>query len=135
MSRSYALKVRFDPKILRVVLAHVAQTTRDEALQRALIGEDASRAMMRSLFGMGSREYTRLRSQLAVESGVGRPVALDEADEHRLWHALAGRLRQDPERPLEPEAVLEVHDETGLTVRAIWSHAQRWAAEEHGLPG
>lgn len=128
----HALEIRFDPDILRVVVQHLRNTRESEALQRALVAADASRQMMRDLFGMGSREYGRLRRLLAVDVGVGRPAELDEAAEHRLWHALAGRLRPDPARPLEPHEILRIHADTGVSPRAIWNHARRWAAEGHG---
>ena len=129
---AHAVEVRFDADILRVVVQHLRNTSRSEALQRALVAADASHQMMRKLFGMGSREYGRLRRLLAVKAGVGRPAELDEAAEHRLWHALSGRLKPDPDRPLEPNEMLRIHAHTGVSMRAIWNHARRWAAEGHG---
>lgn len=126
---AHGLQMRLDPDIPRVVVRRLKGTGEAEALQRSLIEADASRAMMRNLYGMGEREYGRLRRLLSVARGAGRPAELDEAAEHDLWRALDGHLTSDPERPLEPERILDVHAETGLPVRAIWACAKRWAEE------
>jgi hypothetical protein len=83
--------------------------------------------MMRSLFGVGSREYTRLRRMLALEPAVGRPAEPDEETAHKLWHSLSARLKSDPSAPLEPNEYLAIHEESGASMRAIWNVAQRWA--------
>ena len=126
------LEVRLDASVFRVVVEHLQATREAEDVQRELIVSDAPRAMMRALFGMGSREYARLRSRLGVISGVGRPAELDEAAEHRLWHALSGRLRAAAGRPLAPEAYLAVRAETGVPLRAVWTYARRWAGSGVG---
>ena len=130
----HALQVRFDPVVLGVVVERLKAMRNAEALQRSLVAADAPRGMMRELFGMGSREYGQLRRRLGVTAGAGRPPALDEATEHRLWHALAGWLRPDPTRPLAPEQFLEVHAETGVPLRAIWSFARQWADQPEPSP-
>ena len=128
---AHGVWLRVDPEILRVVVGHLQSTRRTEELQRRLILADAPREMMHRMFGMSSREFAELRRQLGVATGVGRPAELDETAEHRLWHAMAGRLGSDPDSPLEPEQVLELHAETGVPLRAIWSRARSWA----GLSG
>lgn len=124
------LDFKFDGDVLRTVLDRLTAAQRDEALQRVLVRADAPWAMMRSLFGMESREYTALRKRLGVGSGVGRPADLDDAAEHRLWHALVYRLQSDPDRPLEPAQFLDVEQETGLPLRAIWNRARLWARQD-----
>jgi hypothetical protein len=63
---------------------------------------------------------------LAVEPGVGRPPELDEATSHKLWHALSARLASDADRHLAPEEYLAVQEESGASLRAIWTAAQHW---------
>ncbi|RMD64158.1 MAG: DUF2857 family protein, partial [Alphaproteobacteria bacterium] len=97
-----------------------------EELQRDLIQADAPLEMMRSLFGVGSREYTRLRRMLAVEPAVGRPPEPDEETGHRLWRALSARLESAGEEALDPKEYLAVQQESGASMRAVWNLVQRW---------
>ena len=120
------LTVRFDAGVVRRVVRHVESVRRGEALQGELIRLDAPRAMMRALFGMGGREYARLRKRWLVTAGVGRPADLGEAAEHRLWHALSARLGAQGEEGLSAEHYLALQAETGAPLRAIWSLARRW---------
>ena len=81
---------------------------------------------MRSLFGIGSREYTRLRRMLAVEPAVGRPPEPDEETGHRLWHALSARLTSAADEEIDPKEYLAVQRESGASMRAVWNLVQRW---------
>ncbi|MDE0223715.1 MAG: STY4526/YPO1902 family pathogenicity island replication protein [Gammaproteobacteria bacterium] len=125
---AHCLEVRLDGALFRRVVDLLADMRKKEELQRSLIRADAPSDMMRALFGMASREYTQLRHVLDVESGVGRPADLDDDMENRLWSVLRGRLRADLERPLEPHEFLAVRDECGVSLRALWTYARRWAA-------
>ena len=91
-----------------------------ETLERALVRAEASREMMRTLYGTTTREFTALRRALGLNSGRGRPPALDEASEHALYHAVSRRLREHGE--ITPELYLELHRETGIPLRSIWRH-------------
>ncbi len=125
---AHCLEIRLDGALFRRMRELLADMRKKDELQRSLIRADAPWDMMRALFGMASREYTQLRQLLDVETGVGRPADLDDDMEHRLWTVLRGRLRADPERPLEPHEFLAVHDECGVSLRALWTYARRWAA-------
>jgi hypothetical protein len=124
--RAHCLDIRLNPDVFWPMLQHLRATRRAEELQRDLIQADAPLEMMRSLFGVGSREYTRLRRMLAVEPGVGRPPELDEATSHKLWHALSARFTSDADSHLDPGEYLVVQEESGASLRAIWSAAQHW---------
>ena len=131
---AHCLDIRLDRNVFPVVIEHLKASRQDEDLQRALIQADAPKEMMRCLFGMGRREYQRLRHLLRVNSGVGRPPELDEATEQALWRALVGRLRPDPDRPLDPEHFLAVQAESGASLRAIWNQALRLARQDQPAP-
>ena len=124
---AHCFKIRLDASLFRRVVKRMTEMREEETLQRALIRADAPSAMMHSLFGMVTREYTKLRQVLDVETGVGRPATLDDDMENRLWSLLKGRLRADRERPLEPHEFLALHDEHGVPLRALWTHACDWA--------
>jgi len=87
---------------------------------------------MCSLFGVGSREYTRLRRLLTVDPSIGRPAEPDEATSHAVWQAWSERVKEDPTVPLTPEDYLALGEDTGASMRAVWNLIQRWA--EYGDP-
>ena len=72
------LEVRIQPEGFQIVMNRLARARRNKGLQLALIQADAPERMMRTLFGMNQRDYSRTRRMLGVETGVGRPPSLDE---------------------------------------------------------
>lgn len=124
--QAHCLAIRLDRDVFWPMIANLRATREAEELQRDLIQADAPLEMMRSLFGVGSREYTRLRRMLALEPAVGRPPEPDEATSHKLWRALSAHLQSDSDEALDPKQYLAVHEESGASMRAIWNLAQRW---------
>jgi len=124
--QAHCLDIQLNRDVYWPMLAHLRRERESEELQRDLIQADAPLEMMRSLFGVGSREYTRLRRMLAVEPAVGRPPEPNEETAHRLWHALSARLEADEGDGLSPNAYLAVHRDTGASLRTIWNLAQRF---------
>jgi hypothetical protein len=124
--QAHCLAIHLDRDVFWPMLANLRATREAEELQRDLIQADAPLEMMRSLFGVGSREYTRLRRMLALEPAVGRPPEPDEDTAHKLWRALSAHLQSDADEPLDAKQYLLVHEESGAPMRAIWSVAQRW---------
>ena len=124
--QAHCLAIRLDRDVFWPMIANLRATREAEELQRDLIQADAPLEMMRSLFGVGSREYTRLRRMLALEPAVGRPPEPDEETSHKLWRALSAHLQPDADEALDPKQYLAVHVESGAPMRAIWNLAQRW---------
>ena len=107
--RMHCFEVRFDPQRFQVLKSRLTRAGRNQQLRLALIESDAPAQMMRALFGMKERDYSRIRRLLGVKTGAGRPPLLDEATEHLLWQALGDALGDNPRRPLEPDHYLRVH--------------------------
>lgn len=124
--QAHCLRIALDREVFWPMIANLRATRQAEELQRDLIQADAPLEMMRSLFGVGSREYTRLRRILAVEPAVGRPPEPDEATSHRLWHVLSTRIESAADEGLKPEEYLVIQQESGASMRAIWNQVQRW---------
>jgi len=124
--QAHCLAIRLDRDVFWPMIANLRATREAEEVQRDLIQADAPLEMMRSLFGVGSREYTRLRRMLALEPAVGRPPEPDEETSHKLWRALSAHLQPDADEALDPKQYLAVHVESGAPMRAIWNLAQRW---------
>jgi len=125
--RAHCLDIVLNRNVYWPMIEHLRRQRESEELQQTLISADAPLEMMHTLFGLGSREYTRLRRMLTVAPSVGRPAEPDEDGAHRLWHAWAGRKPSDDDGPLAPGAYLALHQETGVSMRAIWTLTQRWS--------
>ena len=130
--QAHCLAIRLNRAVYWPMLTHLRQQRESETVQRDLIQADAPLEMMRSLFGVGSREYTRLRRLLTVDPSIGRPAEPDEATSHAVWQAWSKRVKEDPSASLTPEDYLALGEDTGASLRAVWNLIQRWA--EYGDP-
>ena len=130
--RSHCLAIHLDRRVYWPMIENLRQQRASEELQQALIAADAPQEMMQTLFGLGSREYTRYRRMLSVDPSVGRPPEPDEASANRLWAVWKERVGEDPPDLLEPAAYLEIGQEAGLSMRAVWGLTQQWS--QYGNP-
>ncbi len=124
--RVHCLRIGLDRQVYWPMMDHLRQQRESEETQQTLIAADAPLEMMQTLFGLGPREYSRMRRMLSVDPSVGRPPEPDEESTHRLWHAWVDRVGEDESGLLSPTAYLELHAQTGLSMRAIWNLTQRW---------
>lgn len=128
--RAHCLTIALNREVYWSMIEHLRRQRESEELQQTLIAADAPLEMMQTLFGLGCREYTRLRRTLAVSPSVGRPPDLDEQSTHTLWHAWSRHAETEETSTLPPETYLALHRETGIALRAIWTLTQRWS--DHG---
>ena len=128
--QAHCLSIRLNRGVYWPMLKHLHREREVEEIQRDLIQADAPQEMMRSLFGVGSREYTRLRRLLSVDPAIGRPPEPNETTSHALWRAWSERTSEDPDSPLTPEDYLELSAKSGASLRTVWSLTQRW--DEYG---
>lgn len=124
--RVHCLRIGLNRQIYWPMMDNLREQRESEETQQTLIAADAPQEMMQALFGLGPREYSRMRRLLSVEPSVGRPPEPDEERTHRLWHAWVDRVGDDESRALSPKAYLELQAEIGLSLRAIWNLIQRW---------
>jgi hypothetical protein len=127
--QAHCLDIQLNRDVYWPMLAHLRRERESEELQRDLIEADAPLEMMRSLFGVGSREYTRLRRLLTADPATGRPPEPDEATATALWRAWSARIDEDPDVPLGPEDYLALGKATGASMRAVWQLTRRWIEE------
>lgn len=125
--RAHCLDIVLNRDVYWPMIEHMRRQRESEELQQVLIAADAPLEMMQTLFGLGSREYTRLRRMLTVDPSVGRPAEPDEDSTHTLWNAWAQRAYREDDGPLAPNEYLAIHRETGIAMRAIWNLTQRWS--------
>lgn len=125
--QAHCLDIRLDREVYWPMMEHLRRERLAEQLQQTLIQADAPLEMMQSLFGLGAREYTRLRRLLGVPPSVGRPPEPDEAMGHRLWRAWSNHVEEADAGQLAPQTYLALHQETGAPMRAVWTLTQRWS--------
>jgi len=124
--RAHCLKVELNREVFWRMVGYLEQQRDTEAIQQAFVAADAPLEMVQTLFGMGSREYTRLRRTLTVTPGIGRPPAPSEALSNAVWAAWSKRVQAHGALPLPPQAYLAVHAETGASLRAVWILTRGW---------
>ena len=70
--RAHCLDIVLNRDVYWPMIEHLRRQRESEELQQVLIAADAPLEMMQTLFGLGSREYTRLRRMLTVDPSVPR---------------------------------------------------------------
>jgi hypothetical protein len=125
--RAHCLEIALNRRVYWPMIENLGEQRALEDTIQTLISADAPQEMMQVLFGLNQRDYTRLRRTLSVELAIGRPPELSEASSRRLWEAWSGRVDGGASGLLIPEQYLDIHGETGLSMRAIWNLTQRWA--------
>ena len=125
--RAHCLRIALNRDVYWPMMDHLRQQRETEETEQALIAADAPLEMMQTLFGLGAKEYSRLRRTLSVEPSIGRPPEPDEESTHRLWHAWEQRVDSEEHDPLPAAGYLELYAETGVSMRAIWNLTQRWS--------
>ena len=121
--RGHCLSIRVDQQAFWVMIDRLKHYRESEKLQRELIGADAPAEMLRALFGMGSKDYTRYCRELSVQATLGRPHERDEATEHRLWDAWQALENPDA---IEATDYLQLSKASELPVRTVWRLLSRW---------
>jgi len=125
--RSHCLKVALDRENFWAAIGRLREWRESGELQKAMIAADASAEMMEELFGTGAREYVRLRRMFMVETVQGRPPEPSEEEIRILWDAWKARMQDRDDALLQRSEYLAIHEETGISLRTIWSQTRRWA--------
>jgi len=123
----HCVDIRLNRRAYWPLIAHLRRTREAETVKRELMRLDAPLEMMQSLFRLTPREYTRLRRLLVPEPAIGRPPEADEATSQALWRAWSRRIREASSGRLEPQAYLELQQETGAPLRTVWALTERWS--------
>ena len=125
--RAHCLDIELNRDAYWPMIDNLARQRTMEDVMQALIIADAPQEMMHILFGLNQRDYTRLRRTLLVHQVIGRPPEINERESNRLWASWSTIENKDPSGLLGPEQYLAMHQETELSMRAIWTHTQRFA--------
>ena len=125
--RAHCLEIGLNRQVYWPMIDHLREQRESEETLRTLIAADAPHEMVQVLYGLNTRDYTRLRRILSVDPSVGRPSEPDEASSNRLWEVWSSRVDGEETGLLTPEGYLELQQETKVPLRAIWNLTQRWA--------
>ena len=125
--RAHCLEIGLNRQVYWPMIDHLREQRESEETLRTLIAADAPHEMVQVLYGLNTRDYTRLRRMMSVDPSVGRPSEPDEASSHRLWEAWSRRADGEETGLLTPAGYLELQQETEVPLRAIWNLTQRWA--------
>jgi hypothetical protein len=125
--RAHCLEIALNRQVYWPMIENLAEQRMMEDTIQTLISADAPQEMMLILFGLNQRDYTRLRRTLMVDPTVGRPPELDEESSHRLWVSWSDLAEGEETGLLTPAQYLDMHRQTGISMRAIWNQTQRWA--------
>lgn len=125
--RAHCLKIILNRETYWLMIDHLRRRHESEELQLALIAADASFEMMQTFFGLGCREYARLRRTLAVDASLGRPPEPDEESVEKVWSAWTRHADSLENGLLPPQLYLDIHHETGVSLRSIWGQSCRWS--------
>ena len=117
----HILKIELNVSLFWAALAEVRRETSAQQIRIELIKRDAPADMMRALFGIGDKEYTKLRRHRGAPAGVGRPMELDPDATWALSEIL-NRYKQ----VIKPSDWLAIADESGIGLRTIWREHKRW---------
>ena len=127
--RAHCLQVQLDRDVYWPLMAYLRRDRASATLQRTLIQADAPFEMMQRLFGLSSRDYTRLRRLFGVPPAVGRPPEPDQDLSHKVWVAMPAQVRAHMPGELSGEDYLEIAEKSGASLRAVWQLTQRWTRD------
>ena len=125
--RAHCLEIGLNRQVYWPMIDRLREQRESEETLRTLIAADAPHEMVQILYGVNTRDYTRLRRILSVTPSVGRPAEPDETSSHRLWDAWSSLTEGERSGLLTPEGYLQLQRETDVPLRAIWNLTQRWA--------
>ncbi len=139
--RFSAVEAWFDEEALKRLQPLLEGRKREEDEENELLRLGAHLSMMRHLCGMGGAEYAKRRRYLGLgDTGAGRPMALNEEQQQRLW-----RVWQDSAGQPGKARYIAIGRCTGIHLGCVWSQIQQWenasagsgvgAAESDGLNG
>jgi hypothetical protein len=117
----HILKIELNPALFWAALADVRHEASAQQIRVELIKRDAPADMMRALYGIGDKAYTRLRRHHGAPAGVGRPVELDP---DATWALSEILNRYKP--VIQPSDWLAIANESGIGLRTIWREHKRW---------
>ena len=127
--QAHCLQVRLDRDVYWPLIAYLRREREAAILQRSLIQADAPFELMQRYFGLSSRDYSRLRRLFGGPPAVGRPPEPDPELAHKVWAVVNARGPREGASELSGEDYLEIAEQSGAPLRALWQLTQRWTRD------
>lgn len=129
--RSHCLDVGLNREIYWEMLRYLRSQRDAEDIKDKLIERDVPYELMRSFYGMSSREYTDRRRVLMNGSptGPGRPVEPSNKETQRLWKHWKEVVGANETTLLSPENYIALSEKADTTLRTTWLLTERWRKE------
>ena len=128
--KAHCLSISLNRQVFWPMIDLLKRERKNEDLLNELIEKNAPFDMLHVLFGMSTREYAARRRHLPANLGQGRPQLPEREVEDELyagWRKMVdGRGTYD----LNGFDYLDMHSDTGVSIRAVWSLVSKWTREE-----
>ena len=124
--KAHCLSVVLNRQVFWHMIEHLMRQREENELLSELMHKDAPFELMHAHFGMNSREYTARRKNLGHNQGIGRPNLPDHDTETKLYTAWRKVSEERDGAELHPADYLRLHEETSVSLRAIWQLARTW---------
>ncbi len=130
-TKSHFLTITLNRKTYWRMIDYILREKESEAMIDELIRFDAPVNMIRSLNGMGSKQFKLRRRQLGLTSlSPGRPPHPSLEEEKLVWKAVETSLKQSPS--FSAKEFLDIFNalEQKVSMRIIWNLVQEWESDD-----
>ena len=128
--KAHCLSISLNRQVFWPMIDLIKRERKNDDLLNDLIEKDAPFDMMHDLFGLSTREYAARRRHLPSNLGQGRPQLPERNVEDKLYAAWRELVDGRGNFELHGSDYLNLHTETGVSVRAVWSLVSKWTREE-----
>lgn len=127
--KAHCLSISLNRQVFWPMIAFLQRERKNENLLNDLIEKNAHFDMLHELFGLSIREYAARRRHSPSSLGQGRPQLPEHKIEVELY-ATWRKIADDREAyELNGFDYIELHQQTGVSIRAVWSLVSMWTRE------
>lgn len=128
--KAHCLSIGLNRQVFWPMIEALKRERKNEDLLTTLIEKDAPFEMLHELYGMATREYSARRRHLPASLGQGRPQLPERELEDELYATWRKTVDAKNSFDLTPADILALHEQLGVSLRAIWHLVSRWTEEE-----
>ena len=128
--KAHCLSISLNRQVFWPMIDLLKRERKNENLLISLIEKNAPFDMLHELFGMSTREYAARRRHLPSNLGQGRPQLPERKVEDELYASWRRMVDERGTFDLNGFDFMALHEETGVSIRAVWSLVSKWTREE-----
>ena len=126
----HCLSISLNRQVFWPMIDLLKRERKNEELLNELIEKNAPFDMLHELYGFSTREYAARRRHLPSNLGQGRPQLPERKVEDELYAAWRKMVDSRDTYDLNAIDYLDLHAQTGVSIRAVWSLVSKWTREE-----